>query len=87
MDGRAREGAKQSQVKPSHASPRMFQETKHIILLDRIKVTQMIKWYLLLSADDIKAAGGAIVAIVIYVMVKRDKSKRKLTFYHTLENV
>lgn len=87
MDGRAREGAKQPQVKPDHAWPRMLQETKHIILLNRIKVIQMIKWYLLLSADDIKAAGGAIVAIVIYVVVKRDKSKQKLTFYQTLENV
>lgn len=47
----------------------------------------MIKWYLLLSADDTKATGGAIVAIVIYVVVERDKSKRKVTFYHTVENV
>lgn len=27
------------------------------------------------------------LSLFIYIVVKRDKSKRKLTFYHTLENV
>lgn len=61
----------------------MFQETKQIVFLNRIKVIQTIKQYLPVSADAVNSiAVGATAVFIIVAVVRQDKAKE-----NTVENV